>query len=349
MPAHFTHIYAARRVAQYLHDGDVPEWTQPRQPPGLPVDAVPFVEYDPRRCGLIMQKWEKYAATGAIGPDLFYFSQDYGSKPLAAHSDEIMLALAVYFFYNSAKADNWEPLLEILDDVNSTVGAIVRFMIKLEKIWHEFSATWESTLGPVLDAASNALDDLTGWVLTGASDALEQLKTGLLTFAEEELLTYKDIFRMFDTSVDKGPDEKSMTWGDMVHNRRTSEIAINLMNHAEAILRGEEDGDLDEATREERYEQLLAFSLGWLTHVGTDTIGHSFTNTQCGGPFRNHPQRHHLIENHMDAWNYRHAMADPPDPIAATAEYPDLTTSGLAFPRVPAALGLPCPQRLPPA
>ena len=324
MPAHFTHIYAARRVADYLATGEVPEWTQLQA-----LDAGGLGGYDARVCGLLMHKWEKYAATGAIGPDLFYFSQDYGSKPLAKHSDEIMLALTVYFFYNSAKDDNWEPLLKILDDVNSTVGAIVRFMIKLEKIWHQFVSTWESTLGPFLDAASSALDDLTGGVLDAASDALTELKTALITFVQEELLTYKDIFRMFDTVVDKGGDEKDMTWGDTVHYRRTTEIAKNLVAQAEAIRDGKEGGDLDEKTRQERFEQMLAFALGWLTHVATDTIGHSFTNTQCGGPFRNHPQRHHLIENHMDAWNYRHAKV--PDPIAANDAYPDLTSSGLAF------------------
>ncbi|MDP9094454.1 MAG: zinc dependent phospholipase C family protein [Actinomycetota bacterium] len=327
MPAHFTHIYAARRVADYLRAGDVPEW------PGLPVIAGRAfdVAYDPVTCGRIMQKWEKYAATGAIGPDLFYFSQDYGSKPLTKHSDEIMLALTVYFFYTSAKEDDWEPLLKILDDVNSTVGAIVRFVIKLEKLWHEFVSTWESTLGPLIGPAATALDDLSGGVLTAASDALEQLKVGLLNFVEQELLTYKDIFRMFDTSVNKGSDEKSMTWGDMVHYRRTSEIAKNLIGQAEAIRAGEAKTDAEIQARTDQYEQLLAFALGWLTHVGTDTIGHSFTNTQCGGPFRNHPQRHHLIENHMDAWNYRHATTTPPDPLAANVTYPDLTTSGLAF------------------
>ena len=31
----------------------------------------------------------------------------------------------------------------------------------------------------------------------------------------------------------------------------------------------------------------LAFALGYMTHVGTDTVAHSFVNAQCGGPFRN--------------------------------------------------------------
>jgi hypothetical protein len=65
-----------------------------------------------------------------------------------------------------------------------------------------------------------------------------------------------------------------------------------------------------------------------------DTIGHSFVNEQCGGPFRNHPQRHHLIENHIDAWNYRETKPDgrnAPDPWGYTETYPDVSMSALWF------------------
>ena len=76
-----------------------------------------------------------------------------------------------------------------------------------------------------------------------------------------------------------------------------------------------------------------------MTHVGTDTIAHSFINEQCGGPYRNHPQRHHLIENHVDAWNYRNGGTRPipntnpvpTDPWAGTDDYPDFSMSALWF------------------
>ena len=51
-------------------------------------------------------------------------------------------------------------------------------------------------------------------------------------------------------------------------------------------------------------ETELAFALGWMTHCGTDVTGHPFTNAKCGGPFRLHWQRHHLVENHFDAAAY---------------------------------------------
>jgi hypothetical protein len=41
-----------------------------------------------------------------------------------------------------------------------------------------------------------------------------------------------------------------------------------------------------------------------MTHCATDVVGHPFTNAKCGGPFRLHWQRHHLVENHFDAAAY---------------------------------------------
>lgn len=60
----------------------------------------------------------------------------------------------------------------------------------------------------------------------------------------------------------------------------------------------------------------------------------AFVNEQCGGPFRNHPQRHHLIENHIDAWNYSQTKPGGtivPDPWGYSDTYPDVSMSALWF------------------
>ncbi len=61
-------------------------------------------------------------------------------------------------------------------------------------------------------------------------------------------------------------------------------------------------------------------------------------NEQCGGPFRTHWQRHHLVENHIDAWNYRQGGTVagqrgtlPADDIAADDTYTDIGVSALGF------------------
>ena len=83
MPSHFTHIYTARRVADLLLSGEFKDWPSGA---GVPYDAV--------TCGKAMRDWEKFTAIGAIGPDIFYFSQDYNTPPIGKHNDDLMLALA---------------------------------------------------------------------------------------------------------------------------------------------------------------------------------------------------------------------------------------------------------------
>ena len=106
MPGHFTHIYTARRVADLLASREV----RPTGPTSAKA-AKPSRRYDPEYCGQLMQKWEKFTAIGAIGPDLFFFSQDWSNDLLGPRSDDIMLALAIYYFFDAAKEDDWEPLL----------------------------------------------------------------------------------------------------------------------------------------------------------------------------------------------------------------------------------------------
>src|SRR5205085_10931418 len=132
-PGAFTNMYTARRVADHLLSGEFPDWPQA---------GSALLKHDPVTCGQIMKDWEKFTAIGAIGPDLFYFAQDYNSSPLGPLSDELMLALAVYYYFDTAKEEDWEPLLIILDRVNSTLAALLRFLIKLQKIWHSFVDGW---------------------------------------------------------------------------------------------------------------------------------------------------------------------------------------------------------------
>lgn len=317
MPGHFTHIYTARRVADLLASGQFTDW---------PVELRAVAHLSPQFCGEVMKEWEKFTAIGAIGPDLFYFSQDYNNNIVGPHSDQIMFALATYYFFDAAKEDDWEPLLIILDQVNSTMAALIRFLIKLQKIWNDFVAAWNKTVGPLVSAASEILDDLTGGLISEFKVALEELKLAIIKIGEEELLTFADIFNAFNTCVQKGWSEDSFLWSDMSHYRRTSAMCRSLVKQAEALRHGE-DG-------ETRFRQFLAFAMGYITHVGTDVIAHSFVNEQCGGPYRHHPQRHHLIENHIDAWNYSQSAPGgliPNDPWGSTPTYPDLSMSALWF------------------
>jgi hypothetical protein len=107
-----------------------------------------------------------------------------------------------------------------------------------------------------------------------------------------------DWFGLFSLGLNVGYDNKDFFWSDMLHYRKTSQFAHSLWRIADDwAKRGGEDDAL-------WGERLKAYALGYMTHVATDTTGHAFVNEKCGGPFRTHWQRHHLIENHIDAKTY---------------------------------------------
>ena len=126
-----------------------------------------------------MKKWEKFTAIGAIGPDIFYFCQDWNNDILGPLSDELMLALATYYFIDTAKENDWEPLLVILDEANSQLADLLRFLIKLQKIWDDFVDGWNATIGPIVADIENLTDDLTGGVLSEFGVVLDELKLAL--------------------------------------------------------------------------------------------------------------------------------------------------------------------------
>jgi hypothetical protein len=320
MPGHFTHIYTARRVAELLQSPDFTDWP-------LREGQEILAKYHPAFCGKVMTDWEKFTAIGAIGPDLFFFSQDWSNDILGPRSDLIMLGLATYYYFDAAAEDDWEPLLKILDEVDSTLAGIIRFLIKLNKIWQDFLKGWNATIGPFVDTLADLADDLTGGILSSAKTVLEEFLLAIKNLGEEWITDYAGIWDMMNTVVQKGYPEENFLWSDMLHYRRTSAMCQALVAQAEKLHDGTEGGG-------DRFQQFLAFALGYTVHVGTDTIAHSFVNEQCGGPYRDHPTRHHLIENHIDAWNYRQAGPGgtiPADPWGRDDDYPDLSMSALWF------------------
>jgi len=334
MPGPFTHIYAARRVADLLNatDGSLTDrFIRPADGKLLEsqqLDSHLLLQSSGTACGKAMADWPKFAAVGAIGPDLFFFLQDYNNKSVPC--DEIMLAMSLlYYLDDQGRLDDpYDGLLIILSEVSDTWASILRFVIKLEKIWAKFMDIWNKTIGRIVAAAGQLVDDLTGGLYSELGTAFSELGTDLMTLAQEELLSAADIFDWFSLKMRKGFDEKAFLWSDMTHYRRTSVVPAQLFKHAREMK-----ANADPLTKEHG-EQLLAFSVGWVCHVATDIIGHSFVNEQCGGPFRTHWQRHHVIENQIDGWNYESTKNGPlpkDDFIGWQPSYQSVAESALYF------------------
>src|SRR3984885_9612808 len=333
MPGPFTHIYTQRRVSDFLASAGVTQdFIRPQDDAlGAIQKLLPALVADlgPGECAAKMEAWPKFAALGAVGPDLFFFLQDYNN--IAIPCDEIMLAMSIlYFLDDQGRLDDpYAGLVAILAEINQTWAGILKFIIKLDQIWQKFLKVWNATTGPILDAAGKAIDDLTGGLFSTLGTAFSELANDLQMLAMEEILSEGDVFGWFSLKMRLGYDEQAYLWSDMTHYRRTSIVPARLIAHARDMAKS-----ADPLVREHS-DQLLAYALGWICHVGTDTIAHSFVNEQCGGPFRTHWQRHHLIENHMDAFNYQQTMPGgllTPDPFVGFQDtYPGVNQSALYF------------------
>jgi hypothetical protein len=157
---------------------------------------------------------------------------------------------------------------------------------------------WERYFGPVGENIEEAISRMTGDLSTMVSDINNGLNSLLINALIDLVAQSHDWFGLFSLGLNVGYDNKDFFWSDMLHYRKTSLFGHSLWAVAEA--RGAQTDD-DASLWSDR---LKAYALGYMTHLATDTTGHAFVNEKCGGPFRTHWQRHHLIENHIDAKTY---------------------------------------------
>lgn len=162
---------------------------------------------------------------------------------------------------------------------------IMKFMEGLYDKIDPYIGVYENTVGPQLDRFNSIADALSGDTFNTISDAGNQMTRVFAIALEDFVISQYDWFSIFSSGVPKGYDEQTFFWSDMFHYRKTFEFGAGLWCNASS-------------------DEEKAYAIGWMTHIGTDVVGHSFVNQKCGGPFRLHWLRHHLIENHMDAYVY---------------------------------------------
>jgi hypothetical protein len=210
----------------------------------------------------------------------------------------------------------------LLPDFHSPGGVLLNVVEWIRDVYEalddQFLGAWNKYVDPVGKGAEDLANGVSGQVL----DELRQTYDGLaeaLKLAVVDLLAHQwDWFGLFTSGVPQGFADNAFFWSDMFHYRKTYEFAQRLWLNAET-------------------PQQKAFALGWMSHCATDVTGHSFVNAKCGGPYRDHWQRHHLIENHMDACAYdsQHGGIEP---------YGEYDTSALHF-RIAFREGLQAPYR----
>jgi hypothetical protein len=158
----------------------------------------------------------------------------------------------------------------------------------------------------ILDPIGDNKEKIKDFISGGVDDVIKQmnkiissLKAVIIGGTVAECF---DFVSWFELALAKGQNEPDWYWFDMLHYRNTGEFAKNLL-----MLANEES---DQQTR----EMLIAYALGYMTHLSTDILGHPYVNRFCGGPYRTQWHRHHLGENCMDTWAWDHYTPDIGEP-----------------------------------
>jgi hypothetical protein len=255
-------------------------------PSGYPLSTSEAIEL-----GELAHTWRNYLALGALGPDLFYLLPDYSSRGM---------------------------------------GEVIRRVIKTSlEIWEvvddEFVSHWEKWIDPVSANEADLSAQLSGGLSNQLGESLALLAGALGNMATQMITQLGDLWGILTSGVPRGFGESAFYWSDMFHYRKTYQYPWQLYRQAKAE-RDAPAGDTEQEREHARKnaEARMVFALGWMSHCATDVTGHAWTNAKTGGPFRLHWQRHHLVENHMDAHN--HNMRRTAGPF-----YSEYGTSALHF------------------
>jgi hypothetical protein len=272
MPGPYIHIAAADAIARALvQRGD---WhDMPLDLAGLSPDDVTG----------ILDGNQSYYSLGAIGPDLFYFLPDFRSV------NRVVIA---------------NPLIQLVHWLDETYK-------KLDD--HILALYVESFGGPLGEDLTEQISRFTGDLSTTVAKISSEFASIAIVGLEDTVTQAHDWFELFSLGLNHGFDNQDYLWSDMLHYRRTGAFAQTLWESASAGLAGAKErlsnanAAGDDMAAEEAADEITwalrkqAYALGYMTHVATDVAGHPFVNEKCGGPYRTHWQRHHLVENHMDA------------------------------------------------
>lgn len=233
-------------------------------PPGYPIDAA-----EAKEIGEICHTWRNYLALGAIGPDLFYMLPDFAHRN-GAQIDGLMIR----------KVIQW--VLDVWGDIDQ-----------------DFVKKWDKWISPVSTNADQLASQLTGGLSNQLADILNDLTKAVTDAFRGLVASMGDWFGVLSSGPPQAFPNSAFYWADQFHYRRTYQFAFVLFKQAHAALDAAttDDSRFDAQTR-------MAFAVGWLTHCATDVTGHPFTNAKSGGPYRDHWQRHHLVELHFDSQNY---------------------------------------------
>jgi len=182
----------------------------------------------------------------------------------------------------------------------------------LEDFLIKVAGTFDA-IGELMGKVGRYVDGVESQITLGISDSLHEtfgLITGVVNEGIMALVVGPmgmNFWPIFEAARQQDKPREKWYWADYLHYIKSGKFVLKLLSNARA------SGN----------ENLIAFAYGYLTHYVTDVVGHPYVNQVVQGPWRTYWQRHHVVENFIDAyvWDRWHVSNPPPTP-PSTEEAP---------------------------
>lgn len=204
-------------------------------------------------------------------------------------------------------------------DYGSDLQDLENFLIKV-------GGTFEC-ISELMGKVNRYVGGIESVITFGVSDSLQEtfglingvVKEGLLSLIVDAGF---NAWPVFEPARQKDQIREGWFWADYLHYVRSGRFVRALLKNSKGN------------------ENLHAYSLGYLTHYVTDVVGHPYVNQVVQAPWRLYWQRHHLVENFIDAyvwdrWHVPRPAPAPPtteeQPLDAVTVVPNAIGSGAPF------------------
>lgn len=231
----------------------------------------PHVRYDPAfyldaSTRSTLKEFPDYLSVGTLGPDfLFFNTKDW---PMGEH-------LPVRLMVKAAKA-----LATLEDEIEKSFPILVEIHELKKEVEEELRDAADDVIdsSPTLSAIRLLFQDL---------GAIMELMNAIISNGMKDFVTSNvDIFGLLTHPIQDCDKKEDWWWFDILHYRRSGQFAKYLIDHSRSN------------------PSHLAYSIGYMSHLTADTVGHPYVNTIVRGPYRNHSQRHKVVENFQDVSAY---------------------------------------------
>ena len=185
----------------------------------------------------------------------------------------------------------------------------------LENFFVKLAGTF-TCLGELMGEVNRYVEGVESQITLGVSDSLRQTFNLIKAALNEGLLALivgpigANFWPAFEAARQKDCPREKWFWADYLHYIKSGQFVRALIDNA----------------RTSGNSKLLAYAYGYLTHYVTDVVGHPYVNQVVQAPWRLYWQRHHLVENFMDAYTWDRWHVSNPEPQQPSTEEQPLDT-----------------------